>query len=65
MVRVVMGVTVGLIIGLAAFLGGGNRFLCPREGTVPGSAELVVVLAGPLDEDRERVAAGVGAHPRR
>ena len=58
MVRVVMGVTVGLITGLAAFLGGGNHFLCHREGTVPGSAELVVVLAGPLDEDRERVAAG-------
>jgi hypothetical protein len=59
MVRVVMGVTVVLIIGLAAFLGGGNRFLCPREeGTAPESANLVVVLAGPLDEDRERVAAG-------
>jgi hypothetical protein len=58
MVRVVMGVTVVLIVGLAAFLGGGNRFLCHREGTVPGAADLVVVLAGPLDEDRERVAAG-------
>ena len=33
MVRVVMGVTVVLIIGLAAFLGGGHRFLCHREGT--------------------------------
>lgn len=59
MVRVVMGVTVVLIIGLAAFLGGGHHFLCHREGTVPGSADLVVVLAGPLDEDRERVVAGV------
>lgn len=59
MVRVVMGVTVVLIVGLAAFLGGGNHFLCQREGTVPGSADLVVVLAGPPDEDRERVAAGV------
>jgi hypothetical protein len=59
MVRVVMGVTVALIIGLAAFLGGGHRFLCHREGTLPGAADVVVVLAGPPDEDRERVAAGV------
>ena len=58
MVRVVMGVTVVLIIGLAAFLGGGHRFLCHREGTLPGVADVVVVLAGPPDEDRERVAAG-------
>jgi hypothetical protein len=56
MVRVVMGVTVVLIIGLAAFLGGGHRFLCHRDGTPPGPADLVVVLAGPPDEDRERVA---------
>jgi hypothetical protein len=59
MVRVVMGVTVVLIIGLAAFLGGGHRFLCHRDGTTLGAADLVVVLAGPPDEDRERVAAGV------
>jgi hypothetical protein len=59
MVRVVMGVTVVLIVGLAAFLGGGHQFLCHRDGPAPGPAELVVVLAGPQDEDRERVAAGV------
>ena len=59
MVRVVMGVTVVLIIGLAAFLGGGHPFLCYREGTGPGTADLVVVLAGSPDEDRARVAAGV------
>jgi hypothetical protein len=59
MVRGVMGVTIVLIVGLAAFLGGGHRFLCHREGTAPGAADLVVVLAGPSDEDRERVVAGV------
>jgi hypothetical protein len=59
MVRVVMGVTVVLIVGLAAFLGGGHHFLCGPDGPAPGAADLVVVLAGPLDEDRERVAAGV------
>jgi len=59
MVRVVMGITVVLIIGLAAFLGGGHHYLCHWDGAVPSSVDLVVVLAGPPDEDRERVAAGV------
>ncbi|MBI5578602.1 MAG: YdcF family protein [Deltaproteobacteria bacterium] len=59
MVRVAMGVTVVLIIGLAVFLGAGHRFLCHQDGTAPGPADLIVVLAGPPDEDRERVAAGV------
>ncbi len=66
MVRVAMGVTVVLTVGLAAFLGGGNYFLCQQDGAALGSADVVVVLAGPPDEDRERVAAGAAlAHADR
>lgn len=57
--RAVMGLLVILAGGAAAFLGWGREALNNRDFPLQEPFDLVVVLAGPLDEDGGRVAAGV------
>ncbi len=57
--RAVMGLLVLLVVCVAAFLGWGREALSNRDFPLQEPFELVVVLAGPLDEDGHRVAAGV------
>jgi hypothetical protein len=57
--RAVMGLVVLLLVCVAAFLGWGREGLSNRDFPLHEPFELVVVLAGPLDEDGLRVAAGV------
>lgn len=57
--RAFMGLLVLLLGGVAAFLGWGREALSNRDFPLQEPFDLVVVLAGPLDEDGRRVAAGV------
>jgi hypothetical protein len=57
--RAVLGMLVLLLGAAAAFLGWGREALCNQDLFLQEPFELVVVLAGPLDEDGRRVAAGV------
>lgn len=56
--RAVMGLVVLLAAGVVAFLGWGKVALSNRDFPLQEPFELVVVLAGPLDEDGLRVSAG-------
>mgnify|MGYP001052832536 CR=1 FL=1 len=62
--RAVMGLLVILAGGAAAFLGWGREALNNRDFPLQEPFELVVVLAGPPDEDGGRVAAP-GVEPGR
>jgi hypothetical protein len=54
MQRLAVGAALASLGVLAAFLAWGNDFLCARSPEL-GRADLAVVLAGPPEEDRERV----------
>lgn len=57
--RLAVGITAVLIGGLVAFFIGGNDFLCAEPGQPAQRVDVAVVLAGPPDEDRERVLVAV------
>ncbi len=57
--RTVMGLVGFVLVAVAAFLGWGREILRNHDDPLREPFVLVVVLAGPLDEDGGRVAAGV------
>jgi hypothetical protein len=57
--RATIGAVLFLLAGLAAFLTWGHDLLCLEAGLPAGKADAVVVLAGPPEEDRERVLVAV------
>jgi len=57
--RLAVGITAVLIGGIVAFFIWGNDFLCIEPGLPAQRVDVAVALAGPLDEDRERVLVAV------
>jgi uncharacterized SAM-binding protein YcdF (DUF218 family) len=57
--RLAVGITVVLMAGIGVFFTWGNDFLCTEPGLPAQQVDVVVVLAGPPDEDRERVLVAV------
>jgi uncharacterized SAM-binding protein YcdF (DUF218 family) len=58
LLRALTGLLVVALVAAAAFLGFGRQILSNPDEPLQGSFGLVAVLAGPLDEDGDRVAAG-------
>jgi len=57
--RLAVGITVGLTGVIVGFFIWGNDFLCTEPGLPAQRVDVAVVLAGPPDEDRERVLVAV------
>jgi len=57
--RLAVGITAVLIAGIVAFFIWGNDFLGIEPGLPMQRVDVAVVLAGPPDEDRERVLVAV------
>jgi uncharacterized SAM-binding protein YcdF (DUF218 family) len=57
--RLAVGITAFLIAGIGVFFIWGNDFLCTEPGLPAQRVDVAVVLAGPPDEDRERVLVAV------
>jgi hypothetical protein len=57
--RLAVGITAVLMGGIVAFFIWGNDFLCIEQGLPAQRVDAAVVLAGPPDEDRERVLVAV------
>jgi len=57
--RLAVGITAVLMGGTVAFFIWGNDFLCIEPGLPAQRVDVAVALAGPLDEDRERVLVAV------
>lgn len=57
--RLAVGITAVLMGGTVAFFIWGNDFLCIEQGLPAQRVDVAVALAGPLDEDRERVLVAV------
>lgn len=57
--RLAVGITAVLMGGIVAFSIWGNDFLCIEQGLPAQRVDVAVVLAGPPDEDRERVLVAV------
>jgi uncharacterized SAM-binding protein YcdF (DUF218 family) len=57
--RLAVGITAVLMGGIVAFFIWGNDFLCIEPGLPAQRVDVAVALAGPPDEDRERVLAAV------
>ena len=59
MIRVAVGITAVLVLGAVAFCTWGDEFLRVEPGLPAERVDAVVVLAGPPEEDRERVLVAV------
>lgn len=57
--RLAVGITAVLMGGIVAFFIWGNDFLCIEQGLPAQRVDAAVALAGPPDEDRERVLVAV------
>lgn len=57
--RLAVGITAVLMGGIVAFFIWGNDFLCIEQGLPAQRVDVAVALAGPPDEDRERVLVAV------
>lgn len=57
--RLAVGITAVLMGGIVAFFIWGNDFLSIEQGLPAQRVDVAVVLAGPPDEDRERVLVAV------
>jgi len=57
--RLAVGITIVLTGVIVGFFIWGNDFLCTEPGLPAQRVEVAVVLAGPPDEDRERVLVAV------
>ena len=57
--RLAVGITAVLMGGIVAFFIWGNDFLCIEQGLPAQRVDVAVALAGPPDEDRERVLGAV------
>jgi hypothetical protein len=57
--RLVVGITAVLVAGVVVFLVWGNDFLNIQPGLPGQRVDVAVVLAGPPEEDRERVLVAV------
>jgi uncharacterized SAM-binding protein YcdF (DUF218 family) len=57
--RLAVGITAIGVGGMVAFFLWGNDFLCIEPGLPAQRVDVAVVLAGPPDEDRERVLVAV------
>ncbi len=58
-IRVAVGITAVLVLGAVAFCTWGDEFLRIEPGLPTERVDAVVVLAGPPEEDRERVLVAV------